>query len=62
MKCPKCKKEITYVLLYNLCFRKATLLGNQIGAWERKVNVLDGTPSAIECSKCGEDIIKYIKE
>jgi len=62
MKCPKCKKEISYVCVYTEALRKGFLEGtsNRVGAYGN-VRVLEST-TGILCPKCGEDISTAIDE
>ena len=63
MKCPNCKKEIDYVLVYVEAFKKGHLVGktNQVGIYE-PVKVLESTPTLVTCSKCGGEIdARFVK-
>lgn len=60
MKCPKCKKQISYVNIISNCWQKAYLKGNKITEYDSIEDVLDTL--FIECPECQAKITKYIKE
>ena len=61
MKCPECKKEISYVRVYSECWQKGHLKENRIEKYS-PVNTenIGYDITGIGCPECGEDIGKYI--
>ena len=61
MKCPKCKKEITYVNVISTCWQKADIDKKGKITEYRTVEDIEDT-QFIECPECQAKITKYIKQ
>jgi len=63
MECPKCKTDITAVYVVSEYTQIGQLSGNAIAEYESIEHTGGiGKTLRIECSECGEDITKFVKE
>jgi len=63
MKCPECKKEISYITVHVEAFKKGHLIGksNQVGSYE-PVKILSSTHTIVTCPECGGEIdARFVK-
>ena len=59
MKCPKCKAGINHVFVYSKSSQIGHLEDNKIIDYQDN-EILETLE--IDCSECGEDITKFVKE
>ena len=62
MKCPKCKKEINYVVIYCAISGVGQLKKNKIVERMWKDPYFNTKITDIDCPECNEDISDVIKE
>jgi hypothetical protein len=60
MKCPKCKEEISWVVVVSQCIQHGELEGNKIKSYGTVEEIEDTIE--IDCSMCGKNITKFVKE
>ena len=63
MKCPECKKKISYVRVYSECWQIGYLEGTKIKEYApvEEENVLPDI-TGIECPECHADISNNVEE